>query len=338
MGIGEQDPGMFTDRRWRRLGLPHARYLAAWDALEHRRQRAELDAWMAAARAAGARVTLSFKHSHRARRDMREFPTRAQFRAAVLGFRRRYPDVRDFIVWNEANHPLSLSCAAAGARREAVRRRRPHLRRLPGGRRRRARHRRDDGVGARLPPPRQGAAADLGAAQLRRRQEPPEHRHARPAGGHARQDLVHRDRRMDPPAQVRGRRDRAGVPVLAARGGGRDAARAAPGMPEPAHPAGVSLQLAGAEERAAVQDDVGLGPDRPIRSAAPGLRAAAAPRAADRCARRALPRRRDVTRIDDGGRPTDRRRGRLPQGAGTAPRARKNSAAPVSRTTEASRP
>ncbi len=114
MGIGEQDPSMFTDRRWRRLGLPHARYLAAWDALEHRRQRAELDAWMAAARAAGARVTLSFKHSHRARRDMREFPTRAQFRAAVLGFRRRYPDVRDFIVWNEANHPLSLSSQRPG--------------------------------------------------------------------------------------------------------------------------------------------------------------------------------------------------------------------------------
>ena len=337
MGIGEQDPSMFTDRRWRRLGLPHARYLAAWDALEHRRQRAELDAWMAAARAAGARVTLSFKHSHRARRDMREFPTRAQFRAAVLGFRRRYPDVRDFIVWNEANHPLSLSSQRPGrvARLFDVAVRTCAGCRVVGA----------DvlDIGGMTAWVRAflrhatGAAADLGAAQLRRRQEPPEHRHARPAGGHARQDLVHRDRRMDPPAQVRGRRDRAGVPVLAARGGGRDAARAAPGMPEPAHPTRVSLQLAGAEERAAVQDDVGLGPDRPIRSAAPGLRAAAAPRAADRCARRALPRRRDVTRIDDGGGRLTAPRPGYPRSR-TAPRARKNSAAPVSRTTEASRP
>jgi hypothetical protein len=114
IGIGDQSPSMFTDRRWRRLGVAHARYLTPWDVLDHRRERAKLDAWMAAARAAGVRVTMSFKHSHRARRDAREFPTKAQFRAAIVGFRRRYPDVRDFIVWNEANHPLSLSSRRPG--------------------------------------------------------------------------------------------------------------------------------------------------------------------------------------------------------------------------------
>jgi hypothetical protein len=114
IGIGEQMPSMFSDPRWQRLGIPHARYLTAWDALDHRRQRAELDAWMAAARAADARVMLSFRHSRRARRDAHEFPTKALFRSAFLDFRHRYPDVRDFIVWNEANHPDSLSSQRPG--------------------------------------------------------------------------------------------------------------------------------------------------------------------------------------------------------------------------------
>ena len=61
------------------------------------------------------------------------------------------------------------------------------------------------------------------------------------------------------------------VPVLAAQGGARDAARSAPGMPEPAHPARVPLQLAGAEVCAAVHDDLGFRLGRPVRSAAPGL-------------------------------------------------------------------
>jgi hypothetical protein len=109
LGIGEQQPGMFTDPYWTELGIPHARFLTQWDALKHKRERALLDAWVEAGRAAGARMTISFTHSHRARRDPREFPTREQFREAFAAFRARYPDVRDWIVWNEANHPSSLS-------------------------------------------------------------------------------------------------------------------------------------------------------------------------------------------------------------------------------------
>jgi hypothetical protein len=77
IGIGEPNAGMFTNPWWQRLGIPEARYLTAWDTLQHRRQIAELDAWMAAARAERVRVTLSFKHSRRARRDGHEFPTKA---------------------------------------------------------------------------------------------------------------------------------------------------------------------------------------------------------------------------------------------------------------------
>ena len=269
MGIGEQDPGMFTDRRWRRLGLPHARYLTAWDALEHRRQRAELDAWMAAARAAGARVTLSFKHSHRARRDMREFPTKRSSarQSSVLSPLSRCPRLHRL----ERGEPSALvERAAAGARREAVRRRRPHLRRLPvvGA------HARDiSGMTA-------WVRAFLRHAKARPRiwglHNYVDVRNRRSTGTLALLAAKMRGAGSGSPrpadgssgASTRTERSRGSS---AARGGGRDAARAAPGMPEPAHPAGLSLQLAGAEERAEVQDDVGLGPDRPIRSAAPGL-------------------------------------------------------------------
>jgi hypothetical protein len=72
------------------------------------------DARVAAARAADARITLSLRHSRRARRDPRAFPTDDEFRSAFLAFRARYPDIRDWIVWNEANHPSSLSARRRG--------------------------------------------------------------------------------------------------------------------------------------------------------------------------------------------------------------------------------
>ena len=108
LGIGEQQPGMFTDptgRRWDPArALPHAVGRAGAQA-----RAGAADAWVEAGRAAGAQMTISFTHSHRARRDPREFPTRRQFRSAFAAFRERYPDVRDWIMWNEANHPSSLS-------------------------------------------------------------------------------------------------------------------------------------------------------------------------------------------------------------------------------------
>jgi hypothetical protein len=109
LGIGEQKPAMFDDARWQRLGLSEARYVAPWDALRDPRQREKLDTWMAAARAAGVRVLLGFERSLRSRRWSRRLPSDRQFTREFRRMRARYPDVRDFIVWNEANHPFSLT-------------------------------------------------------------------------------------------------------------------------------------------------------------------------------------------------------------------------------------
>jgi hypothetical protein len=109
IGIGEQKAGMFDDPRWQRLRLRHVRYIAPWDALRDAHQRALLDNWMAGARASRARVLLGFAHSLRSRRLARRLPHPRAFERQFVRFRERYPYVRDWVVWNEANHPLSLT-------------------------------------------------------------------------------------------------------------------------------------------------------------------------------------------------------------------------------------
>lgn len=109
IGIGEQKPPMFASTPWKRLGLRDARYTAPWDALEDPSQLALLDAWMAAARQARVRVLLGFAHSLRTPALARTLPTQRQFERQFKRFRKRYPWVRDWLAWNEANHPGALT-------------------------------------------------------------------------------------------------------------------------------------------------------------------------------------------------------------------------------------
>jgi hypothetical protein len=109
IGIGEQKAAMFDDPLYQRLNLHHARYIAPWDALNDDRQREKLDAWMAAARATNTRVLLGFERSLRSAKLAKTLPTDLQFARAFKRFRARYPEVRDWLVWNEANHPFSLT-------------------------------------------------------------------------------------------------------------------------------------------------------------------------------------------------------------------------------------
>src|SRR5262249_2092600 len=103
VGIGEQSPEMFSDAKWQALGLKDLRVIASYDALHSSWQRAALDAYMAGARAAGARVLLGFGHSRIAGHE-HFLPTVATFKREFLRFRARYPWVKDYLTWNEANH------------------------------------------------------------------------------------------------------------------------------------------------------------------------------------------------------------------------------------------
>jgi hypothetical protein len=106
IGIGEQKPGMFEDPRWVRLGLQDARYITPWDVLHDKRQLERLDAWMDAARAGGTRVLLGFDRSLRSSKLRKSLPRAVDFAREFRRLRARYPYVRNWITWNEANHPL----------------------------------------------------------------------------------------------------------------------------------------------------------------------------------------------------------------------------------------
>jgi polysaccharide biosynthesis protein PslG len=109
IGMGEQKPNMFASRPWQRLGLRDARYLAPWDVIDDPYQLALLDTWMAAARQARVRVAISLQHSLRSRRLARTLPTATQFARKFRRLRARYPTVRDWLPWNEANSPGSMT-------------------------------------------------------------------------------------------------------------------------------------------------------------------------------------------------------------------------------------
>ena len=105
VGIGEQRDGMFTSAPWQQLGTPDVRYIVGWDALNSKWQRDETDRYMAAAENACARVLLGFSHSRsRFKRVRKTLPSPRRFRKEFLRFRARYPFIKQYLTWNEANH------------------------------------------------------------------------------------------------------------------------------------------------------------------------------------------------------------------------------------------
>jgi hypothetical protein len=68
-----------------------------------RSKTAQLDAWMAAARAAGVRPLVAIEHSWTPGRQ-KLAPTPGQYATLIRQLRARYPEVRAFSPWNEANH------------------------------------------------------------------------------------------------------------------------------------------------------------------------------------------------------------------------------------------
>ena len=126
IGISEKRPAaMFAEPAWQRLGLKHVRYVVPWDWLASAGQRAEVDAVMAAARAAGQDVLVTFgSHSgcyddgRYSRDPVCRAPGALAYRRSVRTFDDRYPWVRTYSAWNEVNH---VSQPTFGRPRLAVR-------------------------------------------------------------------------------------------------------------------------------------------------------------------------------------------------------------------------
>ncbi len=107
IGIADQKPDMFFDARFHEAGIRHARLAVGWDALTSDWQVEQLDQWMTAARVTGVDPLVSFGHSRTKRRAL---PTPERYLYEFRRFRARYPWVRDFATWNEANHCGEPTC------------------------------------------------------------------------------------------------------------------------------------------------------------------------------------------------------------------------------------
>ena len=109
IGVGEQSARMFESKDWDRLGTRDVRYIVSWDALRNKWERDDTDAYLLAAGRAGARVLVGFGHS-RTRSRRRTLPSPSVFRREFLRFQKRYPYVKTYLTWNEANHCSQPTC------------------------------------------------------------------------------------------------------------------------------------------------------------------------------------------------------------------------------------
>lgn len=102
--MGDQKPGTFQDARFQALGVQHTRYITPWNSIFEDPH--GLDRWISAAQAAGLRPLIAFGHAAGERCPARpcRLPSIGQYRKAVDRFRKRYPWIRTFQPWNEANH------------------------------------------------------------------------------------------------------------------------------------------------------------------------------------------------------------------------------------------
>src|SRR4051812_23602919 len=91
VGIADQHASTFSDPLYRSLGLGYARIVVPWDVALT--DPAPLDAWLAAARASGARPLVSFGVDTRERCPASPCvpPTSAQYAAAFTAFHARWP-------------------------------------------------------------------------------------------------------------------------------------------------------------------------------------------------------------------------------------------------------
>ena len=123
-GIGEQSPELFEDARFRATGIRHARLIVPYDVVK-------AGGWPLArgrplarrARAATGSSRSSRSRTRMAKRRQFRLPSVREYAARVAEFRARYPWVREFSTWNEANHQRRAAHRQAPA---------PHGRLLPG--------------------------------------------------------------------------------------------------------------------------------------------------------------------------------------------------------------
>lgn len=101
VGVGDNGPGMFKDRNYRNLKTKISRKIIPWDFYKYAPDRKNLDEWMAGAKKLRVQPLVAFNHSEK---DRDVLPTASQYKYALKYLLRRYPQIKTFSPWNEANH------------------------------------------------------------------------------------------------------------------------------------------------------------------------------------------------------------------------------------------
>ena len=104
VGFSEQQPAMFTNALFQALGVRKARYIASWNVVNSPSELREVETWLFAARLTGVTPLIAFNHSRKCFGRKCTLPGVSQYRAAFRAFHRRFEWVREYSVWNEANH------------------------------------------------------------------------------------------------------------------------------------------------------------------------------------------------------------------------------------------
>jgi hypothetical protein len=100
IGIADNKSDMFADPRFAALHVKYARIMVPYDAMHDYPTRTWLDGWMAGAKANGVKPLVTFDRS---RKRTSHNPSAAQMATSLKDVRRRYPFVKEFATWNEAN-------------------------------------------------------------------------------------------------------------------------------------------------------------------------------------------------------------------------------------------
>ena len=113
-GFSEQQAAMFTNPLFTALKVKYARLIVSWDVAKvNNDERARTDQWLAAARAAKVHPLVSFNFrqgcfnpitSKISTAKRCKAPSSSSYKSAFKAFRKRYPSVKEYSPWNEANH------------------------------------------------------------------------------------------------------------------------------------------------------------------------------------------------------------------------------------------
>ena len=97
---------MFTDANWKALNLKKTRFFVEWNTIDQPAELAKADAFVAAARTAGVSVLMHISTDDINSQPRRPLPSNSAYKSKVGALVKRYraQGVKDWGVWNEANH------------------------------------------------------------------------------------------------------------------------------------------------------------------------------------------------------------------------------------------